>query len=290
MDWWTSLLFTIGLYRHSQEKEQKKRNEKIEAHREELYNGIFKLDEVLSDLSFSNVLSIEQQDMDDLQELAPLLPVAEILSLQGYIGTEQQYFLRDYLNLKRPRYNLGQFTDIAVKRGEGYLQWHEWAELDNNHCGKIWHTLIEEICRQRAPEVMQQVVDCVGVILYQFWFLENEDMMPAQLRYQNFISSINIFAESDQQEPYLHAVMLLQSEMANRYGGMEKDYTPCFDADSVCDMDGKAGFEFSVHKTGDHGFIHFYAVRKREKRGDHDLIWELPAGGGEPVVILSEDE
>ena len=289
MNWWTSLAFIIGMYERKQKKEQKKRDEKIKGHRTELNNGIFKLDEILSDLSFTNMLPMEQQDLDDLQELAPLLPMAEILSLQGYVGIEQQYFLRDYLNLKRPRYNLGQFTDIAVKRGTGYSQWRELAELDNEHCGKIWHTLIEEICRQRTPEIMQQVVDCIGAILHQFWFLENDDMMPAQLRYQNFISGLNIFAESDQQEPYLHAVMLLQSEMAKQYGGTEKDYTPWLDADSVRDMDGKAGFEFSVHKEGDTSFIRFYAVRKREKRGDPDLIWELPAGGGEPVVILSED-
>jgi len=289
MDWWTSLMFTIGMYERKQKKEQKKRAEKIQGHRTELNNGIFKVDEILSDLSFTNMLPMEQQDLDDLQELAPLLPMAEILSLQGYIGIEQQCFLRDYLNLKRTRYNLGQFTAITVNRGEGYSQWHELAELDNGHCGRIWHTLIEEICRQRAPEVMQQIVDCVGVILYQFWFLENDDMMPAQLRYQNFISSLNIFAESDQQEPYLHAVMLLQSEMASRYGGTERDYIPWFDADSVCDMNGKVGFKFSVHKEGDTSFIRFYAVRRREKRGEPDLIWELPAGGGEPIVILSED-
>lgn len=289
MDWWTSL-FAIGMHERKQRKEQKKRNEKIAVHRAELIDGIFKLEEVLNDLYYTNTLAMEQEDLDDLQELAPLLPMAEILSLQGYIGAEQQCFLRDHLNLKRPRYNLGQFTDIAIKRAEGYSQWYELAELDNGHCGRIWHTLIEEICRQRVPEVMQQVVDHVGAILYHFWFLENEDMTPAQLRYQNFISSINIFAESDQQEPYLHAVMLLQNEMANRYGGTAKDYTPWLDEDEVCDMDGKEGYKFSVHKTGDYGFIHFCAVRKREKRGDPDLIWELPAGGGAPIVILSEDE
>ena len=260
----------------------------IFAYRSEITNAVFELDSLLSNLAFPTMLAMEQKDLDDLEELAPLFPISEILSMQGYIGPEQQLFLQDYINLESPRFNLRQFTKAVIEREGVYPEWYALAGLDLTGCGQIWHTLIELICRRRVPEVMQQAVDLLGKILYSFWFLECADMQPAQTCYQNMISRLNLHAERDQKNPYLHAVMLLQNELSKKYGGMESDFIPMLDSDSACDMNGRAGFHFSVHRKDDTSFIHFYAVRRQDFPGEADLIWELPAGGDTPMIFFSE--
>ena len=288
MDWFTALALGFGLEARRQKKEQQKQAETISTYRSEIFQAMFALDSLLSDLSFSNILAMEQKDLTDLEELAPLFPIAEILSMQGYISPEQRLFLQDYINFKSPRFNLGQFTKAAIGREGVYPQWHALTGLDSTYCGQIWHTLIELIYRQRAPEVMQQAVDLLGKILYLFWFFACTDMEPAQIRYKKIISNLNIHAERDQKDPYLHAVMLLQIELAKKYGGTESDFIPCLDSDSSYNMDGRVGFDFSVYRKDDSSFIHFYAVRKRDTPGEPDLIWELPAGKGAPSIFFSE--
>lgn len=288
MDWFSSLALAFGLEARRQKKEQQKQADTISAYRSGLSDAIFELSSLLSDLSFLSMLAMEQEDLNDLEELAPLFPISEILSMQGYIGAEQQLFLQDYINLKSPRFNLRQFTKAVINREGIYPEWYALAGLDLTYCGQIWHTLIELICRQRAPEVMQQTINLFGKILYYFTFLECTNMAPAQIRYQNIISSLNIHAERDQKNPYLHAVMLLQRELAKKYGGTESDFIPWLDSDSLYDMNGRAGFNFSAHRKDDTSFIHFYAVRKQDTPSEPDLIWELPAGGGVPITFFSE--
>lgn len=190
MDWFTALALGFGLEARRQKKEQQKQAETISTYRSEIFQAMFALDSLLSDLSFSNILAMEQKDLTDLEELAPLFPIAEILSMQGYISPEQRLFLQDYINFKSPRFNLGQFTKAAIGREGVYPQWHALTGLDSTYCGQIWHTLIELICRQRAPEVMQQAVDLLGKILYLFWFFACTDMEPAQIRYKKIISNL----------------------------------------------------------------------------------------------------
>lgn len=288
MNWFTALALGFSLETRKQTKKRQERADTVSAYRSELSDAALTLSSLLSDLAFSQTLTMEQQELTALEELAPLFPMAEILSMQGYIGSEQRLFLQDYFNLTHSRYHLGQFTDSVIYRAGAYPEWYALAGLEQTHCGQIWHTFIELICRQRDPETMQRVVDLLGRILYNFWLLECANIIPAQTRWQTIISNLNRYAESDQKLPYLHAVMLLQSELAKKYAGLEADFLPQLDPESVSDMDGAVGLHFSVYRKDDPKFIHFYAVRQRTSPGEPDLIWELPAGGGAPVVFFSE--
>lgn len=288
MDWLIPLGLGLMMAEKSQKKEEERHFEQISDCRSEIFHGIDELNDILLDLADSCLLSIEQNDLDNMKELAPLFPLEEVLSLQGYIGTEQRLFLRDYFNLTRPRYNVGQFTELATKRVGDYGDWRRLSGLEGMYCGQIWHTMIELVCRRRTPDTMQQVVDALGKILYYFWFLENGEMVPAKIRYTNIISDLNIHAAEYQKTPYLRAVMLLQVKLAEKYGGDVTDYEPCLDSDQTCDMDGKENLCFWVRGKDPSYFVHFYAVRVIKSPEDLDLIWELPAGGGAPEVFFAE--
>lgn len=286
MDWITALGFGIAIEERKRKKEKGKRTERIANHRSALSDGIYELETVLCDLVYSCTLSIEQSNLDELQELAPLFPMEEILSSQGYIGAEQEAYLRDYFTIRKSRYNIGQFKKLAIARTDSYTDWNSLAGLDRTFCGRIWHTLIELICRQRAPELLQQIIDAVGTILYHFWFLENTETISVQIRYQRIISALNFHAEEDQKTAYLHAVMLLQVKLAERYGGSATDFEPCLDLEEADTIDGKANLRFSVF--GKDHFTRFYAVREIRSPGEPNLIWEIPAGGAATEIFFAE--
>lgn len=289
MGWFSTLVLALGLESRRQKKAQQKQIDMISTHRSEISNAIFALDSLLSDLSSpTSILAVKLEDLDALKELAPLFPISKILSMQGYIGPEQQLFLQDHINLTPPRYNLRQFTKAVIEREGVYPEWHDLADLDLTYCGQIWRTLIELVCRERVPEIMQQIFDLLGKILYHFWFLEHKDMKPAQVCYRNILSSINMHANREQKNPYLHAVMLLQHELSKKYGGTESDFIPCLDPDPTYDMEGRTGLVFWAHRKDDFSFAHIYAVRKQANPSEPDLIWELPAGGGTPTIFFSE--
>ena len=125
---------------------------------------------LLNELCFSQRKVIDEEKSNTLKELVPMFPIAEILSLQGCIGPTQEKFLRDYINIHQSRYNLKQFLTAAIEREGRYPEWNALCGLDETHCGQIWHTLIEILCRLHDPEKFQQVCDHLGSILYHFWF------------------------------------------------------------------------------------------------------------------------
>lgn len=289
MNWLSWLGFGLAIEAKKQEKAEDRRLEQVANHRAELSDGIFALNAILSDLGALFPLSIGQDALDDLQEIAPLFPMEEILSLQGYIGAEQQRYLQNYFTITPSRYNLGQFTKMAIDRTCAYSNWRNLAGLDGAFCGSIWHTLIELICRRRAPEFMQQIIDAMGKILYHFWFLENESMFSAEIRYHSIISNLNFHAEEDQKTAYLHAVMLLQIKLAEKYGGSVTDFEPCLDSEQKCEMDGLPNLCFTVYGK-DRGYCaHFYAVRSILSPADLDLIWELLDESGTKEVFFAEE-
>ena len=113
-------------------------------------------------------------------------------------------------------------------------------------------------------------------------------MDPARIRFQNIVSNLNTYAASDQEQPYLHAVMFLQRVLSEKYGGELADYYPKLASDEPYLMDGTEGFLFSAQRKDDFDFTGSYAVRKTEEPHNCDLVWELPPNGGEPIVLFSE--
>lgn len=289
MEWLDRLTISLALTQKQQQKAAQKEKNRVYAHCMELDQAIYDLGKFLSDLCFAHSLSIKQADLDQLQELAPLFPMAEVLSMQGNIGTNQKQFLQSYLNIYPSRYNIAQFTNAAIHRTGMYPKWRTLAGLDENHCGSIWHTVIELICRQRDPQLLQRLVDLLGTIFYRFWLLENATMSLAEVRYGRIISHFNRYAQEDQQTPYLHAVMLLQAQLAEVFGGTEADFEPCPDEENFLEeIDSEPCLNFTVHRNDTVGFLHFYAVRIRNSPKSKDLIWELPPVGHEPVVFFKE--
>lgn len=287
-DWMTSLALAFSFAERRRKKEQQKREEKITSHWNEVANAVFNLSLLLNELCFSQQHAIDDHCLNDLKELAPLFPIAEILSLQGYVGLAQEEFLQNYFNIHETRYNLKQFLTAVIDREGIYPQWDSLCGLREDHCGEIWHTLIEIICRLRNPEKLQKASNHLGSVLLHFWLLDHPDIDPAQVRFQRIVSNLNTYAANDQQLPYLHAVMFLQRILSEKYGGEIADYFPKLSSDRPYPMDGTEGFLFKVQRKNDFDFDGSYAVRKTDEPHDCDLIWELPPKGDTPIILFSE--
>lgn len=288
IDWLTSLALAFSFADRKQKKEQEKREEEITSHWNEIANAIFYLRLLLNEMCYLQRYPIDKQQSDNLKELILLFPMAEILSLQGFAGPVQEQYLRNHINIHQPRYNLKQFLTASIDRESIYPEWNALCGLSETHCGEIWHTLIEIICRLRTPEKFQETANHLGAILYHFWFLDHSDMEPAQIRYQNILSNLNMYAARDQDLPYLHAVMFLQRVLSEKYGGELPDYFPKLTSDQPYPMDGTEGFLFEVRRKDDFNFRGTFAVRKTEEPHDCDLVWEISPRGGSPTVLFSE--
>lgn len=288
-DWMTSLALAFSFAERRRKKERQKREEEITSHWNEIANAAFYLGLLLNELCFSQSYAIDERRSNDLRELLPLFPMAEILSLQGCAGPAQEQFLQNYINAHQSRYNLKQFLTAAIDREGVYPEWNRLCGLSETNCGEVWHTFIEIICRLRTPEKFQDAIDHLGEILYHFWFLDHSDMDPARICYQNIISNLNAYAASDQELPYLHAVMFLQRVLSEKYGGELADYFPKLSSDQSYPMDGTEGYLFEVQRKNDFDFYYgSFAVRKTDEPHDRDLVWEIPAKGEPPIVLFSE--
>lgn len=274
--------------RDQEQQSSEERAKFVRERRAALDGAICEMCGFLSDLYEPHALGVAREAFEDLSELAPIAPIAGILCAQGSIGAAQSDYLTDYFNVHSSRYNLHQFTKAAVEREGVYARWHTLAALESTFCGQIWHTLIELICRSRDPQLMQKTVNMLGRILHHFSLLDQHDTASARICCGNMVSCLNTCAESDQQTPYLHAVMLLQSELAKKTGGAPQAFVPCAEEMPAFDMDGRTGAVFFVHRTDDLHFAARYAVRDRSTPDDADLIWQLPLDGGNPVVFFSE--
>lgn len=258
---------------------------------DEIEAGVSQMTQLLSDLSAPCRLAFDPADLRAMEELMPLFPMAEVLSLQGEIGPEQQAFLRDYLNRHQPRYNLAQFTRAAIDREGVYDQWNALAGLSPTHCGQIWHTLIELLYRQQASDIGQGIVDCIGQIIQHFWLLESTDTDAAEVRYENINDNLNAYMDSDPDQPYLHTVLRLQLELAQAYGGEIADYIPCLVREATCSIPGESVLQYTVHRTTPLDGVSFprtYLVREIAAPGP-DKIWEL-SPDHQPTVFFSEEE
>lgn len=105
----------------------------------------------------------------NLYELLPLYPIVSMLSAQGHIGPCQQAWLRSYL-----AYNLYQLEQLAVRREGCWEEWQNLAALGDTpeHCGEIWHTLLELLRQVRRPDLLQPITDAPGTVMYQFHYLD----------------------------------------------------------------------------------------------------------------------
>lgn len=272
-----------------QPKEIKRQPEEVKVCSDEIAAAVFELSLVLNGLTFPQGQTMEKAKLEDLRELAPLFPMVEALSLQGHIGPNQKRVLKNYLDIHHPRYDLDQLLAAAeANRAGAYSEWNALCGVDKTYCGQIWHTLIETVCRQREPEKFQQVVDCLKTILDCFWLLEHPDTGPAQARFEDIISYFNAFAHSDQGHPYLHAVMLLQSKLAEQFGGEPADYCPTLSQESVNALVGEEAYLFCVRSKRDPGFKRSYAVRKEGYPARPDLIWKFSGDGGCALVFYAE--
>ena len=139
MDFWANLALAFSFASHRKKKEQQKRAEEIKFHWNKIANSVFHLGLLLNELCFSQRAAIDKDKLEPLKELAPLFPLAEILSLQGYVGQTQEEYLRDY-NIHQSRYNLNQFLTAAIEREGKYSEWNALCGVDKVHCGQIWHT------------------------------------------------------------------------------------------------------------------------------------------------------
>lgn len=273
------------------EELQQKQENLLQQCRDEIEINASMITQILSDLSTPCQRAFAPADLHAVEELMPLFPMAEVLSLQGEIGPEQQAFLRDYLNRHQPRYNLAQFTRAAIDREGVYDQWNTLAGLSPTHCGQIWHTLIELVCRRRSADAMQGIIDCLGQILYLFWLLESTDTDAADVRYESIIENSNNHAASDQRHPPLHAVILLQVELSKAYGGEISDYIPCLVQEPTCSIPGESVLQYTVHRATPLDGVSFpraYLVRETTYPNP-DKIWEL-SPDHQPTVFFSEDE
>lgn len=287
MDWMSSLILALGIEQRRQQKQAERLADETGLHCREISAASAEVSSVLEDLFLGCGLSVEETALTDAQELIPLYPFAVVLSVQGHIGKAQEDFLRDHLARSEVRYNLHQFLVLAIERGGLYPEWDRLTALGHEQCGEVWHTMIEAICRLRRPEAMQRIVDAFGAILYHFHFLDDPSDTPIKLCYDRIISSLNAYAESDQQQPYLHAVMLLQMELAAFCGGEASDYEPCSEKTAI-DMEGAVGDCFWVCKHGEPSFHRRFAVRRCAAPGKQpDLIWELHFSAP-PTVFFSE--
>lgn len=98
--------------------------------------------------------------------------------------------------------------------------------------------------------------------------MEHPDIDPARIRFQNIVSNLNTYAASDQEQPYLHAVMFLQRVLSEKYGGELTDYCPKLTSTEPHLMDGTEGFLFRAQRKDDLDFTGSYAVRKTEEPHD----------------------
>lgn len=285
---WSSIAFAFAFAARRQDKARKKRQEEIRAHWNAIAKAVFDLSLLLNELTFSQSRAIEGKKLDDLRELAPLFPMAEILSLQGFVGPSQEDFLRDYFNIHSLRYNLRQFLTASIERESVYSEWYALCGLDETHYGQIWHTLTEIVCRRREAERFQEIADFLGAILYHFWLLEYPDIDEARIRFQSITDNFTRHANDIQNLPYLHAVMLLQRELSRKFGGEMTDYLPQLESERPFPMDGAEGLVFIAHNAHDYGFQRLYAVRKIYSPDDPDLIWELSGKDRTPTIFYSE--
>lgn len=288
MDWMETLVLALGLTAHKQTRLHKQQQSRVFALQAELQGAVNELDRLLRELAHAQSLVMEEGKLRDLQELAFTLPVLEVLSAQGRLGPAQASFLRAYLPGASCRYNLHQLDQAGVQRKGAYAQWQALAGLDETVCGEIWHTLLELACRLRDPQRLQPVIDCLGNILYGFAALESSDVLSLEPRYQAIIAAFNRQGAADQKTAYLHGIMLLQMELAHQFGEPPEVFLPCRDKDADSCIQGMQVLCFSVHHALHPEFLRFYAVRKIDAPSDPDWIWELPAGGGEPVLFFSE--
>lgn len=108
-----------------------------------------------------------------LYELLPLYPLVSILSARGHIGPCQQAWLRGYL--VDSRYNLYQLEQLAVRREGCWEEWRHLAVLGDapEHCGEIWHTLLELLRQVRRPNLLQPITNALGTVMYRFHYLDH---------------------------------------------------------------------------------------------------------------------
>lgn len=277
--------------RKAEEERRQQREDLLQQCRTMIEDNVTHLTQLLSELSTSCRLAFDPADLRAMEELMPLFPMAEVLSLQGEIGPEQQAFLRDYLNRHQPRYNLAQFTRAAIDREGVYDQWNALAGLSPTHCGQIWHTVIELVYRRWSPDVMQEIVDCISGILVPFWCMEFPSTDDEEILFGNIVDNLNSHSDSDQDQPHLHAVLLLQYELSQAYGGERPDYIPCLVREATCSVPGESVLQYTVHRTTPLDGVSFprtYLVREIAAPGP-DKIWEL-SPDHQPTVFFSEEE
>ncbi len=285
MDWSS---FSLGFAAGQQDKKRRKPKKEIRAYRNAISEAVFNLSLLLNELALSQSCAIEEKKLDDLRELAPLFPMAEILSLQGFAGPSQEDFLRNYFNVHSLRYNLRQFLAASIEQESVYPEWYALCGLDEIHFGQIWYTLTEIICRRREPKRLQEIINYLGTIFYHFWLLEYPDIDAARIHFQFIIDNLTRHGNDIQNLPYLHAVMLLQRELSRKFGGEMSDYLPQLESTESFPMAGAEGLVFIAHHDRDYGFRRLFAVRKINSPDDPDLIWELSDKNRTPTGFYSE--
>lgn len=231
----------------------------------------------------------------ELSALLPLFPVGEVLSLQGYIGEEQRALLQEYLSDEPDlcsKFNTGQIIRICVDREGPYQEWKELIGIDEESCGRLWQVLIEMVLRCDRADRMDEIVEYLIMIFHSFASLEGHgDDFWLPTYYQD-MTYFNEHSERLQNTPYLHAVLLLQSLLAERSGGNLQDYAPKLSDDSPeMLVEDEGCYFFQVYYGEEPLSIRTFAVRKTEGSGP-DRVWELPSEDGKlidgPPVLFFE--
>lgn len=274
-------------------EQEKKRQETIEDFTSKINDALFQLDHILVDMWCSpSAVHLDDGSFETLQELLPLFPISEALSLQADITSWQTDILLDHIALSMPRYNYGQFVEMSLRRNGAYPQWYALAGLDSSHCGQIWRTLTELFVRVRDDSMSQKIIDQIGEIFIYFAALGLSNIDFVHLRWKKFIETFNKQAnELVQKDPYINSVATLQERIAAAFGGRPEEFIPLLDDTLPFPASYGPVLKFRVRKVNDKSFGASYAVRKFSSPSELSLIWNIPDKEdlSEPTVFFAED-
>lgn len=287
--WFNSLAFVFGMEAHKQKKKRQEEKAFIEERRTDLCNAAEKLFDIIERLVTACGPVGLPKDFVEESKLLSLYAIGEVLSAQGKIVPEQEVYLKIWMANLNPMFNYAQFTQAAIHRTGVYERFQEIMGLTARTCGSFWKTLFETMYRSRLIDLFQEIGDCLTITVWNFSYLAGRTTLLAEPIGKRIRKDMEYWANTYQQTPYIHALMLLQVMLRDKKD-LPIERQLLLRGDDI-QRDGRNYFVFGAfERSGESSFgpsFGRYAVRELRSVGekldehDRDLIFCLKDEGCE---------
>lgn len=292
MGWFESICLAFAWEQHKERKREKEEQDFLTERRKDLGAAISELSEITTNLiEICGPIGLSVEFIEEVK-LAPFYAIGEVLSVQGKVYPEQETLLKIMLANINPVYNYAQFTEAAIHRTGVFKEYWNVVGVDKNTCGSLWLTLFELMYRSQKIDAFQSLGDQLHLIVINFALLGDR---YATLHYpvcSRITECMNYHANSYQQTPYIHALMLLQKKLFEiKALPIESHF---FQQDQTYLHNGRNYYIFRVYEKSSYTFCGSYAVKEirtidgnLDYSGDFDeiLLRNEATGGYDPFYL-----